>query len=97
MTQALAYPLHAIVMVAGVLGGEVEGRRGLSTGQGEVVLAVQLHLPHHLRLEAPVQLAAVLQALPPPSLGAVAVLAHPEPVCCPPAERMEILIKGPDV
>lgn len=78
--RALAYPLHAIVVVTGVVGREVEGRGGLSAGQGEVVLAVQLHLPHHLRLQAPVQVAAVLQALPPPSLGAVAVFAHPEPV-----------------
>lgn len=38
--RALAYPLHAIVVVTGVVGWEVEGRRGLSAGQGEVVLAV---------------------------------------------------------
>lgn len=72
---ALPYPLHAMVV-----GWEVEGGRGLSAGQGDVVLAVQLPVPHHLRLQAPVQMAAVLQALPPPSLGAVAVFAHPEPV-----------------
>lgn len=75
-----SYPLHAIVVVTGVVGWEVEGRRGLSAGQREVVLAVQLQIPHHLCLQTPVQVAAVLQALPPPSLRAVAVLAHPEPV-----------------
>ena len=76
-------------MVTGVVGREVEGRRGLSAGQGEVVLAVELHLPHHLRLQTPVQMAAVLQALPPPSLGAVAVFAHPEPVGRTPGEGEE--------
>lgn len=85
--KALAYPLHAIVVVTGVEGWEVDGRRGLSAGQGEVVLAVQLHFPHHLSLETSVQVAAVLQALPPPSLGAVAVFAHPEPVGRTPGER----------
>lgn len=47
-----AYPLHAMVVlvVTGVVGREVEGRRGLSAGQGEVVLAAQLHLSHHLCL-----------------------------------------------
>lgn len=68
-------------------GWKVEGRRGLSAGQGEVVLAGKLHLPHHLGLQTPVQLVAVLQALPPPSLGAVAVLTHPEPVGRTPGER----------
>lgn len=87
--QALAYPLHAIVVVTGVVGWKVEGRRGLSAGQGEVVLAVELHFPHHLSLQTPVQMAAVLQALPPPSLGAVAVFAHPEPISRTPGERME--------
>lgn len=37
---APAYPLHAIVAVTGVEGREVEGRRGLSAGKGEIVLAV---------------------------------------------------------
>ena len=87
--EALAYPLHAIVVVTGVEGREVEGRRGLSAGQGEVVLAVELHFPHHLSLQASVQMAAVLQALPPPSLGAVAVFAHAKPVGRTPAERMD--------
>lgn len=66
--------------MTGVEGWEVEGRRGLSAGKGEIVLAVKLHLPHHLRLQTPVQMTAVLQALPPPSLGAVAVFTHPKPV-----------------
>lgn len=79
-TLAQAYPLHAIVVMTGVEGWEVEGRRGLSAGKGEIVLAVKLHLPHHLRLQTPVQMTAVLQALPPPSLGAVAVFTHPKPV-----------------
>lgn len=54
------YPLHATGVVTGVMGLEVEGRRALSAGQGEVVQAVELHLPHHLCLQPPIQLAAVL-------------------------------------
>lgn len=86
---ALSYPLHAIVLVRGVRGWEVQRGRGLSAGQGEVVLTVQLHVPHHLRFETPIKMAAVLQAPPPPSLGAVAVLTHAEPVRCAPEERWE--------
>lgn len=81
---ALPYPLHGIGVVGVVVmvvWGEVEGWRGLSAGQGQVVLAGQLHLPHHLGLEAAVTQVAVLQALPPPSLGAVVFLTDPEPVC----------------
>lgn len=89
------YPLHATVVVTGVVGWEVEGRRGLSAGQGEVVLAVELHLAHHLCLQAPVQMAAVLQALPPPSLCAVTVFAHSKPIGCAPEDRKGILIVSP--
>lgn len=83
LTPALArqaYPLYVTVLLAGVERWEVKWGRGLSACQREVVLAAELHLSHHLRLQTPVQLAAVLQALPPPSLCAVAVLAHAEPV-----------------
>lgn len=73
------------------MGWEVEGRRGLSAGQGVVVLAVELHLPHHLCLQPPIQMAAVLQALLPPSLCAVAVFAHSEPIGCTPEETTGIL------
>lgn len=82
-----AYPLHAVVVVTGVVGGEVQGRRRLRAGQRDVVLAVQLHLPHHLGLEAAIEMAAVLQTLPPPSLGGVTVLAHPKPVGRAPAHK----------
>lgn len=85
------YPLHATGVVTGVVGWEVEGRRGLSAGQGEVVLAVELHLPHHLSLQPPIQVAAVLQALLPPSLRALTVFAHSKPISCPPEERRGIL------
>lgn len=86
------YPLHATVAVTGVVGWEVEGRRGLSAGQGEVVLAAELHLPHHLCLQPPIQMAAVLQALPPPSLCAVTVFAHSKPISCTPKGRNGILV-----
>lgn len=46
----MAYPLHAIVMVTRVVGREIKGWRGLSAAQGDVVLAGQLHTPHHLSL-----------------------------------------------
>lgn len=81
------YPLHATVVVTGVVGREVEGRGGLSAGQGQVVLAVELQLPHHLCLQPPIQMAAVLQAPPPPSLCAVAVFAHSKPIGCSPEAR----------
>lgn len=69
------------------MSGEVgwERGRGLGATQGQAVVAVEL--PDHLRLQAAVQLAAVLQAPPPPSLGAVAVLADPEPVSGASVER----------
>lgn len=86
------YPLHATVVVTGVVGWEVEGRRGLSAGQGEVVLAVELHLPHHLCLQPPIQMAAVLQALLPPSLCAVTAFAHSKPIGCTPEDRKGILV-----
>ena len=59
MLVLVAYPLHAMVGVR-VVWGQVEGRWGLSAGQGQVVLAGQVHLPHHLSLQTPVQLVAVL-------------------------------------
>lgn len=86
------YPLHATAVVTGVVGWEVEGRRGLSAGQGVVALAVELHLPHHLCLQPPIQMAAVLQALLPPSLCAVTVFAHSEPIGCAPEEKKGILV-----
>lgn len=82
-----AYPLYATVLLAGVERWEVKWGRGLSACQREVVLAAELHLSHRLRLQTPVQLAAVLQALPPPSLRAVAVLAHAEPVSSAPGRQ----------
>lgn len=82
-----AYPLYATVLLTGVEGWEVKWGRGLSACQREVVLAAELHLSHHLRLQTTVQLAAVLQALPPPSLSAVAVLAHAEPVSSAPGGK----------
>lgn len=91
MPRALAYPLHAKVVVTGVVGREVEGGRGLSACQGEVVLALQLHFPHSQGLQASVQMAAVLQALPPPSLAAVAVFTHSKPVGRTPGERRKRL------
>lgn len=82
-----AYPLYATVLLTGVVRWEVKWGRGLSACQREVVLAAELHLSHHLRLQTPVQLAAVLQALPPPSLSAVAVLTHAEPVSSAPGGK----------
>lgn len=81
------YPLHATVAVTGVVGWKVEGRRGLSAGQGEIVLAAELHLPHHLCLQSPIQMAAVLQALPPPPLCTVTVFAHSKPIGRTPREK----------
>lgn len=89
---SMPYPLHATVVVTGVVGWEVEGRRGLSAGQGDVVLAVELHLARHLCLQPPIQMAAVLQALLPPLLCAVTVFAHAKPIGCTPEERKGILI-----
>lgn len=64
-----------------MLGGrDVEGRRGLRAGEGDVVLTGEVHLPDHLRLQLAVAHAAVAQAFPLPSLSGVAVFAHPEPV-----------------
>lgn len=85
------------MLLAGVERWEVKWGRGLSACQREVVLAAELHLSHHLRLQTPVQLAAVLQALPPPSLRAVAVLAHAEPVSSAPAGKAkEMTLKMTD-
>lgn len=82
-----AYPLYATVLLTRVERWEVKWGRGLSACQREVVLAAELHLSHHLRLQTPVQLSAVLQALPPPSLSAVAVLTHAEPVSSAPGGK----------
>lgn len=51
---------------------------GVGAGQGQAE-------QRHLGLQAPEQLAAVLQAPPPPALAAVAVLTHAEPISRPPA------------
>ena len=61
-------------------GGHVEWRRRLCAGHGQVVLAGQVHLTDHLRLQLPVTQAAVPQALPLPSLRCLAVFTDPEPV-----------------
>lgn len=65
----------------------IEWRWCLGAGQRHIVLAGQVQLPDDLRLQLPIALAAVTDALALPLLGAVTVLAHAKPVRCPPGMR----------
>lgn len=71
----IQYLLHPMLR-----GGDIHRRRGLSAGQGDVVLAGQIHLPDHLRFQLPIAQAAVAETFPLPLLGGVAILTDPKPV-----------------
>lgn len=69
------YLLHAMLW-----GGDIERRWSLRAGQGDVVLAGQVHLSDHLWFQLSIAQAAVAQTLPLPSLSGISILTDSKPV-----------------